>query len=194
MSNSIISLLGLAVIVVAFAACSGGASPSPTPTAIITGPTRANTPTAAPTLAATATQLPRASATSTVAVPTGTAVATAPAVATQIPTTAPGATSAPRPTTAPASSQTSLLFRAANNAFDKTVVHVKSGAIVTATMQNDDSGVAHNLAFSLSGLGLGETCTGPCTATQTFTASPAGPYFFFCSIHPEMVGTFIVDP
>ena len=71
---------------------------------------------------------------------------------------------------------------------------MKAGATVTVTMQNEDSGVDHNLAFSLPGQGLGETCTGPCTATQTFTANPAGSYFFFCSIHPEMFGTFIVDP
>ena len=34
-------MLGLAGAVVAFAACSGGGSPSPTPTSIVTGPTHA---------------------------------------------------------------------------------------------------------------------------------------------------------
>ncbi len=86
-----------------------------------------------------------------------------------------------------------LTFRAFNTQFDKTSVRVPSGATVTATLQNDDTGVQHNLTFSLPGLPHGDTCTGPCTATQTFTAATPGSYFFLCTIH-DMVGTFVVDP
>jgi plastocyanin len=60
-------------------------------------------------------------------------------------------------------------------------------------MQNNDTGVEHNLTFSVPGLAHGETCTGPCSRTQTFTAPAAGSYFFLCTIH-DMSGTFIVDP
>lgn len=87
----------------------------------------------------------------------------------------------------------SLTFRANNTAFDQTSVHVPAGASVTATFQNNDVGAQHNLSFSLPGLAHGDTCTGPCTATQTFTASPAGKYYFLCTIH-DMVGAFVVDP
>jgi plastocyanin len=72
-------------------------------------------------------------------------------------------------------------------------VHVPSGATVTATLQNQDAGTDHNLTFSLPGLPHGETCTGPCTRTQTFSVSAAGSYYFLCTIH-DMVGTFVVDP
>jgi plastocyanin len=69
---------------------------------------------------------------------------------------------------------------------------VPAGATVTATMQNDDTGVEHNLSFSLPGLPHGETCAGPCTATQTFQVTTAGSYFFLCTIH-DMSGTFVVQ-
>jgi len=42
-------------------------------------------------------------------------------------------------------------------------------------------------------LAHGDTCAGPCTATQTFTAPAPGRYQFFCTIH-SMLGDFIVDP
>ena len=60
-------------------------------------------------------------------------------------------------------------------------------------MQNDDVGVDHNVTFSIPGLGHGDTCAGPCSRTQTFTAPSAGTYYFLCTTH-DMSGTFIVDP
>jgi plastocyanin len=73
-------------------------------------------------------------------------------------------------------------------------VHVRAAAQVTAVIDNRDTTVPHNLSFSLPDLPLGETCTGPCTATQTFTAPAPGRYNFFCNIHSQMLGDFIVDP
>jgi plastocyanin len=67
------------------------------------------------------------------------------------------------------------------------------GTTITATMQNDDVGIDHNLSFSLPGLVHGDTCAGPCTTTQTFKADKAGSFYFLCTIH-DMVGTFTVDP
>lgn len=86
-----------------------------------------------------------------------------------------------------------LRFRANNLAWDRSAVRVPAGATVTATMQNDDGTIDHNLTFSVPGLAHGDTCTGPCTRTQTFTAPAAGAYFFLCTIH-DMSGTFTVDP
>jgi plastocyanin len=86
-----------------------------------------------------------------------------------------------------------VTVRAANLAFDVSTIRVPDGATVTATLQNDDEGVEHNLSFSLAGLAHGETCKGRCMRTQTFTASGAGSYYFLCTLH-DMVGTFIVEP
>jgi plastocyanin len=73
-------------------------------------------------------------------------------------------------------------------------VHARAGAQVTAVLRNQDAGVTHNLSFSVPGLAHGETCAGPCSTTQTFTAPAAGRYDFFCTIHSQMQGAFIVDP
>ncbi len=99
----------------------------------------------------------------------------------------------PQPTSTPRASTVSLTVRAANLAFEQRVVRVPAGARVTATLQNDDAGVQHNLTFSLPGLAHGETCAGPCGRTQTFTATTPGSYFFLCTLH-DMSGTFVVEP
>jgi plastocyanin len=85
-----------------------------------------------------------------------------------------------------------LTFVAKDLAFNRTSVTVAAGANVTATLQNDDTGVEHNLTFSIPGLAHGDTCAGPCTRTQTFKAPAAGSYFFLCTIH-DMSGTFVVQ-
>lgn len=168
-----------------FAACSGGdsaespstqrpqaATETVSPTAMVTAPTATATPppTEAPSPTPTATEPP----------PT----ATPPA---------PAATAAPQPTSAPRASAVTLTFHAANQAFDRASVSVPAGTAVTAIFQNDDAGLEHNLTFSLPGLGHGETCKGPCSTTQTFTAGTAGSYYFLCTLH-NMVGTFAVTP
>ncbi|MEX0783480.1 MAG: hypothetical protein WD557_12590 [Dehalococcoidia bacterium] len=77
--------------------------------------------------------------------------------------------------------------------FDTQTIRVPANATVVATLQNDDADVEHNLSFSLPGLPHGDTCKGPCTRSQTFTAPAAGSYFFLCTLH-DMSGNFIVDP
>ena len=86
----------------------------------------------------------------------------------------------------------SLTFVAKDLAFNRTTASAPAGARVTATLQNDDAGIEHNLTFSVPGLPHGDTCLGPCTRTQTFTAPGAGSYFFLCTIH-DMSGTFVVQ-
>ncbi len=85
-----------------------------------------------------------------------------------------------------------LRFRANNLAFDRTSVRVGAGANITAILTNEEAGVEHNLTFSLPGLPHGDTCAGPCSATQTFRADTPGSYFFLCTIH-DMSGPFIVE-
>jgi plastocyanin len=77
--------------------------------------------------------------------------------------------------------------------FDRTEFHVRTGAAVTVVFVNDDATISHNLSFSLPGLG-DETCKGPCSTTQSFTAPAPGTYFFACTLHATMFGNLIVDP
>jgi len=65
---------------------------------------------------------------------------------------------------------------------------------MTAVLRNSDATIDHNLTFSVPLLPHGDTCAGPCTATQTFTAPAAGRYDFFCNVHSGMLGVFIVEP
>ena len=73
------------------------------------------------------------------------------------------------------------------------------GAQVTVTLQNQDSGVAHNIAFytnnkATDSIAKGNLISGPATEDVSFTA-PASPgnYFFRCDAHPDtMTGTFAV--
>ncbi|MEP6870955.1 MAG: cupredoxin domain-containing protein [Anaerolineaceae bacterium] len=85
-----------------------------------------------------------------------------------------------------------MTVTAENLAFDRSSIRVKAGTTVTAFFVNKDAGVDHNLTFSLPGLGH-PTCLGPCTTTQTFTPAAPGTFAFFCTLHAEMFGEFIVD-
>ena len=84
--------------------------------------------------------------------------------------------------------------------FDKRSVAVGSGAQVSVTLENKDSGTLHNVAFYTSRaasqtIHKGELFPGPMAKTETFTAPSApGSYFFRCDAHPDtMTGTFIVQ-
>jgi plastocyanin len=80
---------------------------------------------------------------------------------------------------------------AKNIAFSPATVTVKAGASVTLTLQNQDSFVPHNI--NVLGVKTAD-CTGPCTASVSFTAPAPGNYTFQCSIHPTMTGTLVVVP
>jgi plastocyanin len=52
----------------------------------------------------------------------------------------------------------------------------------------------HNL--TLRGLDLpdGETCTGPCTTSVTFTVPASGSFKFICTVHSyAMIGSLVVQ-
>lgn len=114
-------------------------------------------------------------------------------------TVAPAATQPPAPaataTTAPpaAAPPVTINLRAANLAFDRTSITVTRGASVTLTLTNADTSVPHDIGVSIPNVPHSATCSGPCTASITFAAASAGRYTFQCSIHPDMVGDFIVQ-
>lgn len=189
--------LSLAIAVVALAlnavACGGGGKTSATtPVSVATRPSTQVSATvsgAAPTSTPGTTPSPAASVPPDPS-PTAANQTTAGPTA---PNPGSGTAAVPQPTAVPRASAVSLTFRAADLAFDKTAVRVPVGATITATLQNDDIGQEHNLTFGLPGLPHGDTCKGPCTATQVFKVETSGSYSFLCTIH-DMFGTFTVDP
>lgn len=89
---------------------------------------------------------------------------------------------------------------AQNLAFDQSTLTANAGSEFNVTLDNQDSGVLHNIAFytdaSLSQpIQVGDLLTGPATETVTFTAPAApGTYYFRCDVHPDtMNGAFIVQ-
>ena len=74
------------------------------------------------------------------------------------------------------------------------VVQVRAGNEVTVTFENEDPGVIHDLSFRITGVPGGATCTGPCSYSYSFVAPEPGRYEFFCSVHPYIVGTLIIEP
>ncbi len=184
--------MGLASLLVALlgTACSGGTDAEPLrPGVQVATPTLMQSATGVSgTVAASATSTPSQVTATLTTVPVITAISTIPAA-----NQSPAATPVPAATTAPKASAVSLTVRATNLAFDTKAIRVPSGATVSATMQNDDIGQDHNLTFGLPGLPHGNTCRGPCTATQVFKVDAPGEYSFLCTIH-DMFGTFTVDP
>lgn len=83
--------------------------------------------------------------------------------------------------------------------FDKRTINASPGASVTVTLDNQDAGVSHNIAFYTNNratevIAQGRLFAGPGTDIASFTA-PARPanYFFRCDAHPDtMTGTFSV--
>ena len=164
----------------------GGDDPArrPAGTAAVAGETPSTIPEATATTSPTPTPAPAPASP-----PSPQATPPSPPPATRPPPSTP--TPIPRPPTAPA--PVAITVRARDLAFAEASIRVSSGARVTATLVNEDAGVEHNLTFSLPGLPHGDTCAGPCTATQVFTAGPPGTYYFLCTIH-SMFGQFVVDP
>jgi plastocyanin len=94
----------------------------------------------------------------------------------------------------------SVTIVAQNLAFDLSTLTANAGSEFNVTLDNQDSGVLHNVAFYTDGslsqpIQIGELLTGPATETISFTAPAApGTYFFRCDVHPDtMSGAFIVQ-
>lgn len=91
---------------------------------------------------------------------------------------------------------------AKNLAFDKRSLTANAGATFAVTLDNQDAGVLHNIAFytskaatsPLSGAAsVGPLFAGVDSKTLSFTPSKAGSFFFRCDVHPDsMTGALTV--
>ena len=132
--------------------------------------------------------------TTTTSVPTTTS---APTSGTTIMTSA--LTTVPTTTIPGAGQTTQLTLVAKNYAFDRTSIAVPAGSKVQLVLDNQDSGVPHNIAIYTSSAATtvifkGEIITGPMKTTYTFDApATPGTYYFRCDVHPSMNGQFIVQ-
>ena len=88
---------------------------------------------------------------------------------------------------------------ARNLTFDKRTINASPNSEVSVTMDNQDPGVLHNVAFytnrsASTKIFVGQTATGPAVVSESFKApSVAGNYFFRCDAHPDqMTGSFVV--
>lgn len=129
-----------------------------------------------------------ATATSVAVSPTQAPSATPPPTDTPVPSPTPSATSAPEPSAPPLAG--AVTITAQRLSFVNASVVAKAGE-VTVSLQNLDTSVPHDI--SIDALGVSVDCSGPCTASTTFTAA-AGTYAFYCSYHPYMTGTLTVVP
>jgi plastocyanin len=116
------------------------------------------------------------------------------------------------PQTLPGEGVTTVVAKNLN--FQQRAVRVAAGTEVTLTMDNEDTGIPHNIEFFQSSTpgegGFLSGCTAGCaddgaevrTAVAagpevqefTFTAPAAGRYAFWCAVHPTtMRGVLYVD-
>ncbi|HXH22776.1 MAG TPA: cupredoxin domain-containing protein [Dehalococcoidia bacterium] len=96
----------------------------------------------------------------------------------------------------------SVTVVARNLQFDKRSLTANAGAPFSVTLDNQDAGVLHNIAFYTSrsatqalvpNQSVGELFAGVASRTLTFTPPRAGSFFFRCDVHPDtMTGTFTV--
>jgi plastocyanin len=85
-----------------------------------------------------------------------------------------------------------LSISAQNIAFNRDTLTVPANTQVTVNFQNNDVSVPHDFGVSIPGVAHTATCSGPCSGSITFNSGAQGEYSFQCSVHPEMVGDFIV--
>jgi plastocyanin len=123
-------------------------------------------------------------------VPTAEPTATAAVVASPPPTRQP----VPPTAAPPALDPITVTVVARNLSFSPNSLTIPAHVVVTLVMQNQDSGVSHDVGVNVVGGGRTETCPGPCTTSFVFAAHVPGSYHFFCSLHPEMVGDLRVTP
>lgn len=82
-------------------------------------------------------------------------------------------------------------------AFDTDRIELPADTVVEVTLDNQDSGIPHNIAFytdqsATQEIAKGQVFTGPGKQTFTFTTPAPGSYYFHCDVHPNMSGTLVV--
>jgi plastocyanin len=92
---------------------------------------------------------------------------------------------------------------ARNILFVQRTLTANSGALFTVTLDNQDAGVLHNIAFYTNrsatqplvpGQSVGEIFAGVAQRTMSFTPPRAGSFFYRCDVHPDsMTGTLTVN-
>ena len=70
-------------------------------------------------------------------------------------------------------------------------VAVPVGEVITATIENRDEGLDHNLHIRSDGDPRTELEPGPVTQTLRFTIEAPGEYDFLCDDHPIMRGVIV---
>ena len=94
----------------------------------------------------------------------------------------------------PRGSDTVVVCAFDDQAFDRASLTVPVGTRFDLKFDNEDDGVPHNVAIYVDpsaegSLFVGETITGPSSATYDVPALDPGEYFFRCDVHPQMNGT-----
>ena len=84
---------------------------------------------------------------------------------------------------------TEFTIVAENIEWDLDRVVVPAGQEITATIDNRDRGILHNLHVKSPGDPKTELEKGPMTQTLRFTIDEPGSYEFVCDAHPNMTGT-----
>lgn len=87
---------------------------------------------------------------------------------------------------------TAFTIIAENIQWDRDRVVVPAGREVTATIDNRDRGIPHNLHIKSPGDPKTELENGPVTQTLRFTIDEPGTYDFVCDAHTNMTGTIEV--
>jgi plastocyanin len=90
----------------------------------------------------------------------------------------------------------SVTLRAADLAFEPTLLTLPANTPLRIVLQNDDEGIPHNVRVFQGDqtFGTSSTVTGIATAEVRFGPLPAARYQFTCDLHPNMVGTLVVTP
>jgi plastocyanin len=117
----------------------------------------------------------------------------------------PSPTSSAAPTTTPPTTECTKVSNgvvdivAQGIAFDTNCIDAPANAPFTVALDNQDTGIQHNVSVYPSATDLtepieqGEIITGPATADYRVRALETGEYYFRCDVHPTMSGQVVVE-